>query len=294
MNTNAIKPPRAVLKIPAALAAAAIVALTLIGCGSDPATRRWTEPKKSGSVSIGVFPIEGTTGSGAARFEATGLLRTACTLEGTVRDSGDRVEFLVERAHWFSNWHDGWTEAEFSASGTLVLARNGESWTLSAPTPPRLEYPTAAIIRYRDTVIDGDEGLNLFERRWNRIEASRDLLKKKLGSDHYEVFVADKKRDRPSSFFHVAGRFLFPEVYGNADGSDHEMPPRDRRAKAEGIAWDLDYTEATFPEQFREIRDSGTLFRDWEECGPLFFLTYNWDWAFSAQLPASALIERAE
>ena len=67
---------------------------------------------------------------------------------------------------------------------------------------------------------------------------------------------------RSPSFQVAVGKFLFPELFG------YPIPPSPgyRTIRSESIIWNVDYTEANFPENLREIRNSGTMLRDFEEC----------------------------
>ena len=51
----------------------------------------------------------------------------------------------------------------------------------------------------------------------------------------------------------------------------------DQWVKAEDIRWNTGYTERVFPEHLREIRNSGTLLRDWEEAVEWLYVEYEWD-----------------
>jgi hypothetical protein len=51
-----------------------------------------------------------------------------------------------------------------------------------------------------------------------------------------------------------------------------------------GIVWDKQYTEKIFPEQYIELRNSGTLYRDFEEAQELFYTIYNLDYVMNTYL----------
>lgn len=189
--------------------------------------------------------------------------------EGTsLPDADGNLLLTVETYHWFSTWRDGWTEVTFAASGELFAENQKGFFTITpGAIPPALEYPQQAQVRYRDTIIEGPEALRLFTNRWERIASTCAFLKTDSEPDtqSFKIFSSSTER------------FLFPEVYGLRDGSKKPVPAKENRIQAEGVSWDGEYTQKTFPEQFREVRNSGTLFRDWEEDAPLFYAVYNWE-----------------
>ncbi len=234
--------------------------------------------------------FENPDGTGT-RFELTGALLGSGRLQGSARalpEGGWQLQ--AETLRWFTNWAEGWTEAGFVMSGEMLIARDGELWRLSVPTAVVWEYPESATIRYRDTILYGEPALSVFRRRWDRVSAVVPLLQSALGEDEYPLYKAKKRAQRGSSFFAQAGRFLLPEVYGLPSGGKLPRPLPIDRSRAEGRIWNRAYSREFFPESLREIRDTGTVYRDWEESAELFFALYNRD-ALAAERSVEVLIE---
>ncbi len=222
---------------------------------------------------------------GTESFRLSGLFPKNAYLSGTAESFPDEKKTLsIESFHWFENWNDGWTEASFSASGILSLDKNDGSGNSSVLEKPVIEYPASATIRYRDTIIEGDEGLKQAGNRWNRISAASVLLKAEFASGFPSI----------KEFRKQAGKFLFPEVYGYQTSYAKTKATKENRVYAEDFTWDLDYSNAVLPADFREIRNSGTLFRDWEEGSELFYLAYGWDRIFSNTGPVIITFSKKE
>lgn len=180
------------------------------------------------------------------------------------RNGSGGAVMAVERVRWFNNWRDGWTEADIAAAGTLLLSEGTDGkWRISPQGAIVLDRATKASIRYRDTFLSGDEATDLLNRRLGRVAVAVGFLAESLPR------AADFK-----SFERAAGTALFPEIYGYPEGSQSSPATKENRRKGEGYAWDTAYSAARVPEALREVRDTGTLYRDWEESTELFYYLY--------------------
>jgi hypothetical protein len=101
--------------------------------------------------------------------------------------------------------------------------------------------------------VRGDQGVTEFSRRWARIQAVCDDL-------HTRLVWPDQ-----------LGAYLFPEVYGYSSPVDGKTT-----IPALGIDWNTAYTKAKLPEALWPLRDSGTLYRDYQESPTLWTLAWNW------------------
>jgi hypothetical protein len=70
---------------------------------------------------------------------------------------------------------------------------------------------------------------------------------------------------------------LFPEMVKRRNRPADWRQESDEFVRGEDIRWNKDYTERVFPEILRNVRNSGTLFRDWEEALLWIYLKYEWD-----------------
>ena len=197
------------------------------------------------------------------------IFRGSVEPQGSVETAGaDAYLMTVDQMHWFSNWHDGWTEADITTTGTLLLEKNGTKWDVTVLSKLVPEQTTQAKLRYRDTIKRNDEAVSLMNRRIERITATVEWLSKKLPSDRFSENGGIK------AFGKEAGSILFPELYGYPAGTEKSADTAENRSRGEGYSWDIAYTKETFPEYMKEIRNSGTLFRDWEESTDLIYFMY--------------------
>jgi hypothetical protein len=69
---------------------------------------------------------------------------------------------------------------------------------------------------------------------------------------------------------------LFPETVMKKKRPENWQQEGDIIISAEGIRWNSSYTKRTFPEELWNIRNSGTMLRDWEEALDWMFNEYAW------------------
>jgi hypothetical protein len=178
----------------------------------------------------------------------------------SVDGAGNRV-LSVEKLHWFNNWHEGWTEADFSASGTLTLPPLTDSAPMTLTGTVTVAYAISGTIRYRDTIVYGEQATALLNRRLERIKSVTAYLLTVPGASD-------------ADFEKTAGRILFPEIYGYPKGKSKSGRGKANWRSGEGFLWDAGYSGRAFPRELQDVRNSGTLYRDWEETEPLFNFTY--------------------
>jgi len=70
---------------------------------------------------------------------------------------------------------------------------------------------------------------------------------------------------------------LFPELVSRKYRPAGWQQENDQWNRAESINWNKTYTERLFPEELWEIRNSGTMLRDWEEALDWIYNEYEWD-----------------
>lgn len=235
-----------------ALSLAAVVSLG--SCASvkfEDRSVEWTARFDGKANEFELRPIDGT--------------RAAIVGRALAAREGD-VTVTVERIRWFNNWRDGWTEADIPAEGTFVLRPDEAAPTgyrVLSVSPIELYDSTKARIRYRGDLLLTADATTLFNRRLGRIRASAvHLAARGTDASTFRAFSKD------------AGSWFFPEAYGYPEGTVKSEKTKDNRTRAEGYSWDTAYTRDAIPEELREIRDTGTLFRDWEESAELFYFIY--------------------
>jgi hypothetical protein len=249
---------RAAFVRPAAFALATAISLasavSLSSCASvkfEDKSVEWVARFDEKSNEFELRPIDGT--------------RAAIIGEALAAREGD-VTVTVDRIRWFNNWRDGWTEAEIPAEGTFVLRPDEAAPTgyrVLSVSPIELYDAAKARIRYRGNLLLTADATTLFNRRLGRIRASAvRLAARGTDASTFRAFSKD------------AGGWFFPEVYGYPEGTSKSEQTKENRTRAEGYSWDTAYTRDRMPEELREIRDTGTLFRDWEENAELFYFIY--------------------
>ncbi len=245
--------------IGAALTAVPLITLflSLSACASGPKTDLY--------LRVGT---EGSTPDSTARLFPLGDRKIA--LEGILNGDGT---LTVEYVEWFSNWRDGWTEARFFANGRVAIEGAGQNARLVALEPLIIQSAEKARVRYRDAILGGTEATALLDRRVLRAETAARALREYFGNRQFSRLRAEKKKDREESFEYAAGSYLFPERYGYPEGSAPSKKTKESRSRGEGLDWDTVYTASLDP-RLTDVRDSGTLWRDWEECAELFYLLY--------------------
>jgi hypothetical protein len=183
-------------------------------------------------------------------------------IRGTAERDGDGWLLKFERLDWFNAWPDGWTEASFILEGesSLIPSAAGDVWILSLRTMPKLDAVRSAAMRYFDTYVRGQKGIDEFSHRWDRIQAvCRDLFNR---------FDGSSLARRPD----VLRRYLFPEVYGY----DEPPVPGFHVVFGQGQEWNADYSAEHFSQGLRQIRENGTMLRDYKESPGLWQLALSW------------------
>lgn len=188
--------------------------------------------------------------------------------------ASEEWEINAMQLEWFSNWNGGWSEAVFNLDGKLKLVTHGSLWELLCANVPEVPVLESAKIRYGDNYLVGDKALVQFQHRWDRLLATAVFLKGKLQGGLWNLDAARK--------------ILFPEVYGWT-GELQKKYADSRVVRAESVDWNTAYTAQDFPLELRELRDSGTLLRDFEEGAELAALAYEWPRLWEQKVLATVL-----
>jgi len=256
-NGKAMARPSGVRYLARVASSAALATILLASCASAPQS----------DLGVRLSATE-TEADGFTRVYPLGDRKVA--IVGTMNPDGT---LTAESVDWFTNWQNGWTEARFFAAGTVRVDGTGAGAKLTAVEPLILQSTESARIRYRDSIIAGDEAAQLADRRLLRAETAALVLQNALNGREFRAFNAKKSRDRAESFDYVAGQYLFPERYGYPEGVNPSPKNDQNRARGEGFDWDTAYT-ATLDPRLAEVRNTGTLWRDWEECAELIYFIY--------------------
>lgn len=174
--------------------------------------------------------------------------------------------FEGDTLHWFNNWRNGWTEAVIPVEGSFVLTKNDKTCSIHSNSGLTFARPIKVKLRYKDTYYENSVAIDIFERRLDRITAVVEWLIEQ------QSFNCKNQKE----FYKNIEQYLFPEVFGYTSATAQYSREKDFEF-AEGFKWNKTYTLDLFPEHFHEIRNSGTLYRDWIETRELFYTLYDWE-----------------
>jgi hypothetical protein len=177
-------------------------------------------------------------------------------------------EFYIKSLEYLGGSVSGWNEYALELSGTGGWHYADETAVLTISKEIETVQITAGRIQRHDTRITGGEALTYLRNRRERVVAAVEWIASleeaplKRGLDEFEEYY------KP---------LLFPEMVSAKRRPSGWLRESDVRIKAEDIWWNTGYTERVFPEELREIRNSGTLFRDWEDALSWIYLEYEWE-----------------
>jgi hypothetical protein len=185
--------------------------------------------------------------------------------------------FELTEAVFLSSHAQGWNEFTLGLIGSGVFSARDDAAELDFDGPPERVQISRGGIRLRSSRISGEEALAALKNRRERILALTEWMRE--GYAGTEGVPAFKDQDEFEKFWKPR---LFPELVskrkrppewetGNAEGTSVSW------VRGDGVRWNSIYTEAVFPENLREFRNSGAMLRDWEEALAWIYLEYSWD-----------------
>jgi len=175
--------------------------------------------------------------------------------------------FFTSLDYLWGNIH-GWNEYRLDLSGVGNLVLNETTAELLIlPEIEAVHISTGRIRRY-DTRITGNEALTNLRGRRERILALTEWLNSREDASQ-SLSINDFERYwKP---------ILFPEIVSKKKQPEGWRLEGDNFIKIEDIRWNTSYTERIFPEALQQVRNSGTLLRDWEEALSWVYMEYNWE-----------------
>lgn len=281
-----------------AFAAAGLAFVLLASCASTDYVFRTKAEDWDGRPYAGLQlakPEDGAAGNGGTAggerkpAELTSSLFPRIVFKGEIAaEAGGDVVFVVTEARLFDNWQNGWTEGFYEASGVLRFKKGAASSNAAEETLAVLEDPIrlwgikSGEIRYIDTYYRRDDGLKKVKQRVDRMSELSKFMRKDLS--FRTLYVEVEKDDEPFvDFREDCLRLLFPEredfedleAEGRLAAGFKTVPEAVETVRGDGLLWRKDYSAAVLPENFRDLRDSGTLYRDFEEAPGLWLSLYN-------------------
>jgi len=177
--------------------------------------------------------------------------------------------FLLVSLDYLGGNEHGWNEFSLDLFGSGILAM--DDGTGSARFVVSADFEAAGIsggrIRRYDTRITGSEALALLNGRHERILALVEWM---------NAFDGSGPGMEIDGFSEHWAPILFPERTKSRNRPNDWRMAGDTFARAEGLRWNLGYTERVFPELLWSVRNSGTMLRDWEEALEWLFLMHEW------------------
>ncbi|MDR2923388.1 MAG: hypothetical protein LBU85_08620 [Treponema sp.] len=176
-------------------------------------------------------------------------------------------EFNLVSLDYLGGSSHGWNEFRLDISGEGRLAQDETTVALCVQEIETIQISFARIKRY-DTRLSGNEALAGLRNRHERIKAiagwmnEREDAPKGLDVKNFEKYW------KP---------LLFPETVSKKKRPSGWQLENDQWNRADSINWNKSYTERLFPEELREIRNSATMLRDWEEALDWLYTEYEWD-----------------
>jgi hypothetical protein len=181
-------------------------------------------------------------------------------------------EFNLVSLDYLGGSAQGWNEFRLDLSGEGRLVLGGTTAAISVQHEIETIQISAARIKRYDTRLSGNEALTGLRNRHERIKAIAQWMN---GRETASQGTAPKGMD-VNNFEKYWKPILFPETVSKKKRPSDWQQENDQWSRAESIRWNAGYTERLFPEELREVRNSGTLLRDWEEALDWLYNEYEW------------------
>ena len=177
-------------------------------------------------------------------------------------------KIYISSIEYISGNTAGWNQysLEFSGSGSCFLKDTHAVFSFSEDIG-KVQITQGKIRLYESTLI-GNQALTNLRNRSERIDALTEWMKNNENAPYGLDRGAFVKYWKP---------ILFPETCSKRKRPANWQEPDDKYHRAESIKWNTGYSVRTFPEELRPVRDSGTLFRDWEEAFEWIYGEYEWE-----------------
>jgi hypothetical protein len=176
------------------------------------------------------------------------------TGETVIHDNQD-IEFYIERFEYLDKWPNGWTEGIHEASGIILFQKQGDNWEAIVREEIEIWDIVKGEIRYFNDYYRDNKGLGKVKNRMERIRALNDFIKE----SGFPEYFGSLKKETPSGleFIKTIKNFLFDK-------------------------------STVYPDTLQNIKESGTVMRDFEEASGLMYMEYNMEYFLKKVLPDSA------
>ena len=235
-----------------------------------------TEKKTKTSAGIELTEMQGKDGERSVIITLDRF--PTIKIRGSAPDGAG--QFNLTRLDYLGGNTQGWNEYTMDLYGQGTITLGEASATLSIPDAAETVQISWGRIRRYDTRITGTEALTNLRNRHERILALTEWMGGIEGSPEGISLKDFDQHWKP---------ILFPEAVSKKEKPNGWERDGDQWSRSEDIRWNTSYTERTFPELLRNIRDSGTMLRDWEEALDWVYYTYEWGRIFARLAPETAL-----
>ena len=198
------------------------------------------------------------------------------TLRGGIAAGNGSFELLEARI--LSSHTDGWNEFNLDILGMAFFEnpKKTDGVLRIEGNVERVQISSGSI-RLKSSRLSGDAALTALRNRRERILALIEWMTRETESGgENAVFQNQKEFEK-----YWKGR-LFPERVSKSKWPVEYTKKNAKWRRADGVKWNLTYTENIFPEGLWEYRNSGAMLRDWEEALPWIFMEYSWDFILSS------------
>jgi len=189
------------------------------------------------------------------------------TMKIRASEPNESGEFNIVSLDYLGGGAQGWNEfrLELSGEGKLVLDETSAAISVQNEIEP-IQINFARIKRY-DTRLSGNEALTMLRNRHERIKAVTEWM------NSNEAAPKDIDLNKFEEYWKP---ILFPELVSKKKRPADWQRENDQWNRAESVNWNKSYTERLFPEELRELRNSSTMLRDWEEALDWLYNEYEW------------------
>jgi hypothetical protein len=197
------------------------------------------------------------------------MLEKYPTMRVRASEPNEQGEFSLVSLDYLGGSAQGWNEfkLDIAGEGTLVYGDKTAAISVHHDSVEPIQISFARIKRY-DTRLSGNEALTLLRNRHERIKSITEWMNSRE--------TPAEKMDDVDDFEKYWKPILFPETVPKRKRPKDWQRQNDQWNRAESIRWNKSYTERQFPEELREIRNSGTMLRDWEEALDWIYNEYEW------------------
>ena len=177
-------------------------------------------------------------------------------------------EFFLASFEYLAGSYHGWIEYSMELFGTGILTMDDSSASLTIPNKMEKVQISSGRIKSYDTRITGNEALGRLRDRQERISALAEWM------GQLESAPPKPGRDEFENYWKP---LLFPEIVSQKKQPKNWKQNGDLWINTGDIQWNRSYTERVFPELLWEIRNTGTMLRDWEEALPWIYIECEWE-----------------